>query len=76
MSNPPNNLLIPVSHEDQKYVEGICMNGAYTFQSFFVHLLNLYKKSLNNPLSIPDTFEENDGNTKQVKRNTRKTEKK
>mgnify|MGYP003620614828 CR=1 FL=1 len=48
-----NKILIPLTSENQKYVEGVCSNGAYTFQTFFEHLLNLYKRSLNEPLSIP-----------------------
>lgn len=72
MSVPPNVLLVPISYEDQKYVEGICMNGAYTFQTFFAHLLNLYKKSLNEPLTIPTMSEETVENITQVKRTARK----
>lgn len=48
--NSANRLAIPVSQETQTYVESVCVNGAYTFETFFVHLLNLYKKSLNEPL--------------------------
>lgn len=49
-----NKILIPISSENQKYVEGVCLNGAYSFQSFFDHLLNLYKKSLNEPLNVQE----------------------
>lgn len=54
MSQADNNLLIPVSSENQRYVEGVCLNGAYSFQSFFEHLLSLYKKSLNEPLELQE----------------------
>jgi len=45
-----NKILIPISSENQKYVESVCTNGGYTFQTYFEHLLNLYKRSLNEPL--------------------------
>jgi hypothetical protein len=53
-----NNILIPISSENQLYVENVCTNGGYTFQTFFEHLINLYKNSLNQPLSIPHEQEE------------------
>lgn len=52
-----NNILIPISQENQKYVESVCVNGAYTFQSFFEHLIVLYKKSLNEPLRLSEEEE-------------------
>lgn len=52
-----NKILIPINHENQKYVENVCTNGAYNFQTFFEHLLMLYKKSLNEPLSIAEQIE-------------------
>jgi len=53
-----NNILIPITSENQLYVENVCTNGGYTFQTFFEHLINLYKNSLNQPLSIPEEQEE------------------
>ncbi len=53
-----NNILIPISSENQLYVENVCTNGGYTFQTFFEHMINLYKNSLNQPLSIPQEQEE------------------
>lgn len=49
-----NKILIPISSENQKFVENVCTNGGYTFQTFFDHLLKLYKKSLNEPLTQHD----------------------
>lgn len=51
-------ILIPISPENQKYIEGVCSQGAYSFQTFLEHLLNLYKRSLNEPLRVPETAEE------------------
>lgn len=53
-----NNILIPISSENQLYVENVCTNGGYTFQTFFEHLISVYKNSLNQPLSIPEEKEE------------------
>lgn len=46
-----NKILIPLTSENQRYVENVCTNGGYTFQTFFEHLLSLYKRSLNEPLA-------------------------
>lgn len=53
-----NNILIPINSENQKFVENVCTNGGYNFQTFFEHLIELYKASLNQPLSIPEEKEE------------------
>lgn len=53
-----NNILIPITSENQLYVENVCTNGGYTFQTFFEHLINLYKNSLNQPLNISEEQEE------------------
>lgn len=42
-----NKLLIEVSNVDHAYVESVCSNGTFSFSSFFSHVLELYKKSLN-----------------------------
>jgi len=46
-----NNILIPITGENQKFVENVCTNGGYSFQTFFEHLLKLYQRSLNEPLT-------------------------
>ena len=46
---PPSDmhLSIPLSIEDHAFVESVCTNNAFNFKTFFSHLLELYKKSLN-----------------------------
>lgn len=46
-----NNILIPITGENQRFVENVCTNGGYSFQTFFEHLLKLYQRSLNEPLT-------------------------
>lgn len=65
-----NRLLIPVSQEDHSYVESLCINGAYTFETLFKHMLRLYKNSLNQPLECNNTRESVE--TKKRKANTTK----
>lgn len=55
-----NKILIPISSEDQKYVESVCTNDSYSFQTFFQHLLRLYKNSLNEPLTQPKNCDEDE----------------
>jgi hypothetical protein len=45
------SLSIPVTIENNLFVENLCTSGGYTFKTLFEHLLNLYKKSLVDPLS-------------------------
>jgi hypothetical protein len=45
-----NKLLIEVNHQDHAYVESVCSDGTFNFESFFSHLLNLYRNSLNEPV--------------------------
>lgn len=45
-----NKLLIEVSSSDHAYVESVCLDGSYTFASLFSHMLNLYRKSLVEPM--------------------------
>lgn len=39
-------LAIPVSLDDHNYVENLCTNGGFTFETLFAHLLDLYRKSV------------------------------
>lgn len=44
---PKMKLAIPVSLDDHNYVENLCTNGGFTFETLFAHLLDLYRQSLN-----------------------------
>ena len=67
-----NKILIPISHEDQKFVENVCTNGGYSFQTFFDHLLKLYRKSLSEPLTQTDIREELAQRDKETKKKSSK----
>ena len=53
MSKFENRISFPVSTEIQAFVENVCTRGGYTFESFFEHLIQLYKNSLKETLSVP-----------------------
>lgn len=65
-----NKILIPLSSENQRFVENVCTNGGYTFQTFFEHLLNLYKRSLNEPLAQKEEKSEIQETSEEKKKKT------
>lgn len=42
-----NKLSIEVDADDHVFVETACSQGGFTFYTFFKHLLEIYRKSLN-----------------------------
>jgi hypothetical protein len=49
-----NKLLIEVNNQDHSFVENVCLNKNFTFASFFSHLLDLYKKSIEKDTQEPE----------------------